>query len=106
MNINKLMEILREANDIAGDAPDINIANYNNDQVATVNDALNCVYTKLDLLIASLDGFVIVPAEPTDAMKRSACLVPPFEGGGHRKANGRYVKEIYKAMLSTKGEEE
>ncbi len=47
------------------------------------------------------EDMVMVPMEPTEAMKRNACLVAPYGGDGYRKANGRYVREIYEVMLAT-----
>ena len=68
MSITKLIAELTKLENIAGDAPDINILNYDDDQIVAVNSALNDVYNGISQIKLSIANMVLVPREPTEAM--------------------------------------
>ena len=63
MSITKLIAELTKLEDIAGDAPDINILNYDDDQIVAVNSALNDVYNGISQIKLSIANMVLVPRE-------------------------------------------
>jgi hypothetical protein len=69
----------------------------------------NGIDEAISIINQALEGYAIVPIEPTNEMKRAACLVSSKEmekGFVFDKPNGQYVGEVYKAMIATvKGDE-
>ena len=103
MSITKLIAELTKLEDIAGDAPDINILNYDDDQIVAVNSALNDVYNGISQIKLSIANMVLVPREPTDEMINNGCIALAGSIGGYEAG---CVDKCYNAMLSIAEEAE